>query len=128
VGDACYHPAKRGKLLGFDQRILGLAQTPQRSLSCVTSINNLTLRALALDELTELAADGSQHVEQILIGLPDLATEKLDHAQGFPPEQDGKGEGRVYSFALGAGSARKVFIRNDIGNVFGLKAGPYPAR
>src|SRR5713226_5943418 len=41
--------------------------------------------ALTLDELTDLAADGSQHVEQLLIGLPDLATEKLDHAQDFPP-------------------------------------------
>src|SRR6516225_6472900 len=85
-------------------------------------------RSIEPVELTDLAADGSQHVEQILIGLPDLAAEKLDHAQDFPPEQDGKAEGRVYSFALGDGSARKVFIRNDIGNVFGLKAGPHPAR
>src|SRR6266850_4275460 len=38
------------------------------------------LGALALDELTDLAADGSQHVEQLLIGLPDLAAEKFDHA------------------------------------------------
>src|SRR5882757_6005323 len=43
------------------------------------------LGALALDELTDLAADGSQHVEQFLIGLPDLAAEKLDHAQDIPP-------------------------------------------
>src|SRR6266481_6064044 len=48
------------------------------------------LGAIALDELTDLVADGSQHVEQLLIGLPDLATEKLDHAQDFPAEQDGK--------------------------------------
>ena len=53
------------------------------------------LGALALDELTDLAADGSQHVEQLLIGLPDLTTEKLDHAQDFAPEQDGKTEGRM---------------------------------
>src|SRR5882762_6246308 len=46
--------------------------------------------ALTLDELTDLAADGSQHVEQLLIGLPDLATEKLDHAQDFPPSRMGK--------------------------------------
>src|SRR5882757_8105813 len=51
--------------------------------------------ALALDELTDLATDGSQHVEQLLIGLPDLAAEKLDHAQDFPPEQDGKTKGRA---------------------------------
>jgi hypothetical protein len=36
--------------------------------------------SLAFDELTDLAADGSQHIEQLLIGLPDLAAEKLDHA------------------------------------------------
>src|SRR4029077_12546746 len=53
------------------------------------------LGAPALDELTDLAADGSQHVKQLLIGLPDLAAEKLDHAQDIPPEQDGKAEGRV---------------------------------
>src|SRR5258707_13628014 len=77
--------------------------------------------ALTLNELTDLAADGSQHVEQLLIGLPDLAAEKLDHPQEFPPEQNGKAEGRVKSLAFGDGSARKVFIRNDIGNEFGLK-------
>src|SRR5882724_12405162 len=53
------------------------------------------LAALAFDELTDLATDGSQHVEQLLIGLPDLAAEKLDHAHDFPPEQDGKTKGRT---------------------------------
>src|SRR3954466_10666620 len=53
------------------------------------------LPALTLDELADLAADGSQDVEQLLIGLPDLAAEKFDHPQGFPPEQDWKGQGRV---------------------------------
>src|SRR5712672_2496240 len=84
--------------------------------------------ALTLNELTDLAADGSQHVEQFLIGLPDLAAEKLDHAQDFPPEQNGKAEGRVWSFAFGDVCARKVLIRNDIGNVYGLAAGPHPSR
>ena len=53
------------------------------------------LAALALDELTDLAADASQHVEQLSIRPPDLAAEKLDDAQDFPPEQDGKPEGRA---------------------------------
>src|SRR5258708_33992807 len=75
--------------------------------------------ALTLDELTDLAADSSQHVEQLLTGLPDLATEKLDHAQDFPPDQDGKAEGRGYSFAFGDVSPRKVFISNTLGNEFG---------
>src|SRR6201995_2818225 len=44
--------------------------------------------SLALDELTDLASDGSQHVEQFLIGLPDLAAETLDHAQDFAAKQD----------------------------------------
>ena len=51
--------------------------------------------SFALDELTDLATDGSQHIEQLLIGLPDLTAEKLDHAQGFPADEDGKGQGRV---------------------------------
>src|SRR5262249_50759897 len=58
------------------------------------------LGALALDELTDLAADGRQHIEQLLIRLPDLAAEELDHAKEFPPEQDRKANGRVQSFAL----------------------------
>jgi hypothetical protein len=53
------------------------------------------LGPLALNELTDLAADGGQHFEQRFIGLPDLAAEKLDHAQDFPPEQDGKTKGRA---------------------------------
>src|SRR4051794_41832042 len=52
------------------------------------------LAALALDELTDLAADGSQNVEQLLIGLPDLAAEKLDHPQGFPRGRIGKAQAR----------------------------------
>src|ERR1700759_2209644 len=84
--------------------------------------------ALTLDKLTDLAADGRQHVEQLPVGLPDLATEKLDHAQNFAPEQNGKAEGRVQPFAFGDRAARKVLVRNDIGNVFGLEAGPHSAR
>src|SRR5262249_9451423 len=86
------------------------------------------LGALALDELTDLAADRSQHLEQFLIGLPDLAAEKLDHAQDFPSEQDRKCERRVQSFALGDGPAPQVSISNAIRNVLGFKAGPDPAR
>ena len=53
------------------------------------------LDALAFNELTDLAADGGHRVEQLLIGLLDLAAEKLDHAQDFAPEQDRKADGRV---------------------------------
>ena len=38
--------------------------------------------ALTLDELTDLAADGSQHVEQLLIGLLDLADRKTRSRPG----------------------------------------------
>ena len=57
--------------------------------------------SLALDELTYLAAYGSHHVEQILIGLPDLVAEELHDPQNFAAEQDGKTEGRVQHFARG---------------------------
>ena len=73
--------------------------------------------ALALDELTYLAAYGSHHVEQILIGLPDLVAEELHDPQNFAAEQDGKTEGRVQHFARGDGRARKISITDDIGNV-----------
>src|SRR4029077_8907688 len=54
-----------------------------------------SLSTFAFDELADLAADGSQYIEQLRIGLLDLAAEKLDYAQGLPPEQDGKTKGRA---------------------------------
>src|SRR6476620_11442154 len=84
--------------------------------------------ALALDELTYLAAYGSHHVEQILIGLPDLVAEELHDPQNFAAEQDGKTEGRMQHFARGDGRAGKIGITDDIGNVHGLTAAPDSAR
>src|SRR5206468_10220732 len=84
--------------------------------------------SFALDKLPYLAAYGSHHVEQVLIGLPYLVAEELHDPQNFAAEQDGKTEGRVQHFARGDGRARKISITDDIGNVYGLTAEPDSAR
>ena len=58
-------------------------------------------RTLAFDKLTYLASDCSQRRKQLLIGLPDLAAEKLDDAQHFAAEQDRKTKRCVQSFPCG---------------------------
>src|SRR5215470_17595659 len=84
--------------------------------------------ALAFDELAYLAADGSHHVEQLLVWLSYFVAEKLDDSQNFAAKQDGKSEGCVQDFARSDGRARKIAIVYDIRTVRGLTAGPDPAR
>src|SRR5262245_66196617 len=69
---------------------------------------NFLLPPLALDELAYLAADGRHHIEQLLVGLPDLMAEKVHDPNDFAAEQDGKCEGRVQPFARGDRRARKI--------------------
>src|SRR5262249_8880667 len=78
-------------------------------------------------ELAYLAADGRHHIEQLLVGLPDLMAEKFHDPNDFAAEQDGKCEGRVQPFARGDRRAWKIRILDDIGNVGRLTAGPDPA-
>src|SRR5271154_6079712 len=101
------HLFKRSAKILDDLTIEGIKLTPRaedrnetrypvnRRAQTSLAFTQRLLRMRALDELTDLATDGSQHVEEHLIGLPDLAAEKLDHAQDFPPEQDGKTKGRA---------------------------------
>jgi hypothetical protein len=55
----------------------------------------LGLGSSALDELSDLATNAGQHLEQILIRWPYLTAEELQHAQNFTTKQDGKTEGGV---------------------------------
>src|SRR5918996_2575298 len=80
--------------------------------------------AFAFDELTYLASDASHHLVQILIRLPDFATEKLDDAQDFPAQQNRKTEPGVQQFTPCNRGARKVSIASDIRNVYRLTLKP----
>src|SRR5947199_1290408 len=84
--------------------------------------------ALAFDELANLTAQSSHHVEQLLVRLSYLVAEKLDHPQHVCPEQNGKTEGCMQSLTGGDGHAQKISILDDIGNVGGLTAGPHSSR
>ncbi len=82
------------------------------------------LGPFALDELTDLAADRRHHVEQVVIGWPDFVAEELHHANDLAAEEDWNGERRVQALAAGERRARKVGVRNDVGDVDGLTTEP----
>src|SRR6185503_239645 len=73
----------------------------------------LVLRALALDELADLAADRGEQLEQVLVRLADLAAEELEHAEHDPAELDREAEGAVQPFARGDRGAREVRVADD---------------
>ena len=60
----------------------------------VTLLEDRLLRLLAFHELAELAADGGQHLEQVRVGLLDLAAEDLHDAQDVAADHDREGEAR----------------------------------
>ncbi len=51
------------------------------------------LRAPAFEKLPDLAADRPQHLEQVCIGLSDLAAEELHHPEHGAAQQDRESEG-----------------------------------
>src|SRR5262249_19585451 len=83
---------------------------------------------LALDELAELTADDGHHVEEILIGLPDLAAEELEDAQDVATEDDRHTEARVQPLTSRDRGPGELVIGNDIGNVDRLTLDPAATR
>ena len=69
----------------------------------------LVLRALALDELADLAADRGEHLEQVLVGLADLAAEELEHA-----EHDRRRAGSAIRTPRAAPRARRPAARGKL--------------
>ena len=81
---------------------------------------------LPLDELSDLTPDRYHHVEEILVGLSDLAAEEVDDAQYFAAEQNGKGERRMQSFTRRDRRAgkRRTLLCTEVGKVEWLPAPP----
>ena len=90
----------------------------------VTLLEDLLLGLLALDELADLAADGREHLEQVLIGLLDLAAEGLDDAQDVAADDDREAEGAVQALAGRGPSPREVRVRDDVPDPGRLAARP----
>src|ERR1700733_14471253 len=81
----------------------------------------------ALRKLPYLAAEGCHHVEQVLVGPPDIPTEEAHDAEHLAAEQDRKGKGRVQPFTCGGISVRHLRVLGDIWSVYGRTACPYSA-
>ncbi len=88
----------------------------------------LVLRAIALDELADLAADRGEQLEQVLVGLAYLAAEELEHSEHDAAELDRESERPVQAFARGDGGAREVRVADDVLDPGGLAAAPHAPR
>src|SRR6266508_57673 len=111
----------RGRNLSQRRHPRDVSQLHLRSAKCFFG-------ALAFDELANLTAKSSHHVEQLLVRLSYLVAKKLHHPQDVAAKQNGKSEGCVQSFACGDGRVRKISIMNNIRNVCRFMPGPDPAR
>src|SRR6188508_1502493 len=69
--------------------------------------------ALSFHEPPDLCADSGQHLQKLLIGLPDFAAEELHHADNTSTTENRQCEGAVQTIARGNGSSRKVAVRYD---------------
>src|SRR5262249_8529006 len=107
-----------------DQARKGVHDQARLALAFAESL----LRPLALDELTDLAAQGRHRVEQALVGLADLTAEEVDDAEDLAGEEDRKGEGRVQPFARGDARPHEGGVPEDIGNACRRAARPHRSR
>src|SRR5262249_16389448 len=98
------------------------------SFCCFLSLLDLDFSPFPLDELTDLAADGREHLEQVRVGLTDSRAEKVDDAQHFGLEDHGKGKGSMKAFRRGDRSTWEVPITNNIGNPDRRAAAPDTTR
>ncbi len=84
--------------------------------------------ALPFDELPNLAADGREHLQEVVVGGAHFPTEELDDSDDFRTVIDGKGEGAVHAFFDGRGRAREVIIAGRVHDPCRLAAGPNATR
>src|SRR4029453_12073264 len=79
---------------------------------------------LALDELSDLAADALEEGEHGLVGPTRLGAEKLHHAQEATWPDDGKGERAVHATPGRRRRSRKIRIPHDVDDPRGATGGP----
>src|SRR5207247_3329828 len=128
---ACLHvheDDRRRRVLGYcavaafalTQRFVGRDQFPgafdHAALQILVEMANFALGALALDELADLAADGGEHLQQVLVRLADLTAEKLDYPQHLAPQADRKAEGSMKSAQRRAWRPREILVLEHVRN------------
>src|SRR5437870_10589088 len=81
-------------------------------------------RSAPLNELTDLTADGAEHLKQGLVRFPDLMAEEFHDAQHALSAAYGKSKGAMQPFLSRYGRPREVAILEDIGYPCRLPTGP----
>src|ERR1700692_3112018 len=82
-------------------------------------------RSRALDELPDLAADGVHHLQNLGIGIADVAAEEFNHAHYGALERDREGEGRAEALLRGRFCPPELRIERHVGNPCRCAARPY---
>jgi hypothetical protein len=86
------------------------------------------LRPPALEELTDLAADGSHHLDEFIVRAQHLPAEKLHDAEKLDPVIDGEAIGPVQPLSGCNRRSGEVGILGHVGNPVGTLAAPNAAR
>src|SRR5207237_9802138 len=99
-------------------------RAPDDPLAERVALAHRLLRPPALHELADLAADRLGHLQELGVGLLDLAAEELDDAEHLAGEPDREAEGAVQSLPVCRGRARKVGVLRDVADPGGFAGGP----
>src|SRR5690242_9670927 len=91
-------------------------------------MGQLFFRAFPFLKLPDLPADTRDHLEQFVVTLANLLTEKLNHADHFVAELNRKTETRAESGAFRQRRARKVTVLSQIRNPYRSASLPDPSR
>src|SRR5215472_3419073 len=83
---------------------------------------------LALDELADLAAQRTEHIEKLLVRLPDFAAEELHNANHCAGHCDREPERRSQALFRGDRRTWKIRILSDIGDPCRLRQFPHSPR
>ena len=90
-------------------------------------LHQIMLRPLALDELSNLAADGRHHLEEGLVGLQDPMTEELQDSEHLLAQEDREGHRGVEPHLLPQIAAQDIVLGGYIRNPEWAAAAPDPA-
>src|ERR1044072_7769730 len=91
-------------------------------------MGQLFFSALSFLELSDLPADTRDHLEQFVVRLPNLLTEKLNHTDHFVTELNRKTKSRAKSGAFCQRRPRKVTVLPQIRNPRRSASLPDPSR
>ncbi len=102
---------------------------PPGNLGCQLRVGlpQFALCLAALDKLADLAPDSGHHLDQVFVGLMDLAAEERHDAVDFRSDNDRKTQGRPQPQLPSDVSAHEVLLRDKIRDPNGPTLAPHAA-